>query len=120
MTKYLNIDTDECKGCGTCAEMCSSAFALDEITMKAKVLDPASAGEDEIEEVILSCPAQCISWRYRDCGDCETCMLYCSNVFAFNESEEMAELILPDGSLEDCLEDAMEGCADDCIDWDDF
>ena len=120
MTKYLDIDTDECRGCGTCVDMCSNAFDFDENTMKAKVVNQTAAGKDEIEAVIQSCPAQCISWRYRDCGDCETCTLCCLNVFAFNEDEEMAEVILAKGSVEDCLEDAMEDCAEDCIGWDDF
>jgi ferredoxin len=52
MTKYLNIDTDECRRFGKCADMCSNAFDFDENTMKAKVVNEPSAGKDEIEDLI--------------------------------------------------------------------
>jgi len=41
----------------------------------------------------------------------------CSDVFAFNEAEEKAEVILPEGGPEDCIEEAMETCPVECIHW---
>ncbi len=52
-----------------------------------------------------------------ECTGCETCVELCSEVFAFNEDEEKAEVILPEGGLEDCIEEAMETCPVECIHW---
>jgi len=43
-----------------------------------------------------------------ECIGCESCVELCSEVFAFNEEEEKAEVILPEGGPEDCIEEAME------------
>jgi len=52
-----------------------------------------------------------------DCIGCESCVELCSDVFAFNEAEEKAEVILPAGGPEDCIEEAIETCPADCIHW---
>jgi ferredoxin len=46
-----------------------------------------------------------------ECIGCESCVELCSEVFAFNEAEEIAEVILPEGGPEDCIVE--------CIHWED-
>ncbi len=50
-----------------------------------------------------------------ECIGCESCVELCPEVFAFNEEEEKAEVILPQGGPEDCIEEAMETCPTECI-----
>ena len=52
-----------------------------------------------------------------ECVGCETCVELCSEVFGFNEAEEKAEVILPEGGPEDCIEAAMDACPSSCIRW---
>ncbi len=54
-----------------------------------------------------------------ECIGCESCVELCAEVFAFNEDEEKAEVILPEGGPEDCIEEAMETCPTECITWED-
>jgi ferredoxin len=50
-----------------------------------------------------------------ECIGCESCVELCAEVFAFNEAEEKAEVIVPEGGPEDCIEEAMETCPTECI-----
>ena len=50
-----------------------------------------------------------------ECIGCESCVELCAEVFAFNEAEEKAEVILPEGGPEDCIEEAMDACPTECI-----
>ena len=52
-----------------------------------------------------------------ECTGCETCVELCSEVFAFNEDEEKAEVIMPESGPEDCIEEAMDSCPVECISW---
>ena len=53
-----------------------------------------------------------------ECTGCETCVELCSEVFSFNEDEEKAEVILPEGGPEDCcIEEAMDSCPAEFIHW---
>jgi ferredoxin len=52
-----------------------------------------------------------------ECTGCETCVELCSEVFAFNEDEEKAEVIMPEGGPEDCIEEAIDSCPVECISW---
>jgi ferredoxin len=52
-----------------------------------------------------------------ECIGCESCVEVCSEVFAFNEAEEIAEVILPEGGPEDCIEEAIDTCPVECIHW---
>ena len=52
-----------------------------------------------------------------ECTGCETCVEMCAEVFAFNEDEEKAEVILAEGGPEDCIEEAIEACPTECIHW---
>ena len=52
-----------------------------------------------------------------ECTGCETCVELCGEVFSFNEGEQIAEVIKPEGGPEDCIEEAMESCPTECIHW---
>jgi len=54
-----------------------------------------------------------------ECIGCESCVELCADVFSFNEDEEKAEVILPRGGSEDCIEEAIETCPVECIHWED-
>jgi ferredoxin len=41
----------------------------------------------------------------------------CPEVFGFNPEVEKAEVILPEGGSEECIEDAMDACPVECILW---
>lgn len=52
-----------------------------------------------------------------ECIGCESCVELCSEVFAFNEDEQKAEVIRPEGGPEECIEEAMTTCPVECIHW---
>jgi ferredoxin len=52
-----------------------------------------------------------------ECIGCESCVELCAEVFAYNEDEEKAEVIMPEGGPEDCIEEAIDTCPVDCILW---
>ena len=52
-----------------------------------------------------------------ECVGCQTCVELCGDVFSFNEDEEKAEVILPEGGSEDCIEEAISSCPVECITW---
>ena len=54
-----------------------------------------------------------------ECIGCESCVELCPEVFGFNQEEEKAEVILPEGGPEECIEEAMDGCPVECIHWQD-
>ncbi|EPR30503.1 4Fe-4S ferredoxin iron-sulfur binding domain-containing protein [Alkalidesulfovibrio alkalitolerans DSM 16529] len=63
MGKNVVIDEDACIGCETCVELAPNTFAFNESVGKAYVTNPDGNSEDEIQEAIDTCPAQCISWE---------------------------------------------------------
>ncbi|MGD8763173.1 MAG: ferredoxin [Desulfobacteraceae bacterium] len=54
-----------------------------------------------------------------ECIGCESCVELCPEVFGFNQEEEKAEVILPEGGPEECIEEAMDSCPEECIRWQD-
>ena len=54
-----------------------------------------------------------------ECIGCESCVELCPEVFGFNQEEEKAEVILPEGGPEECIEEAMDACPVECIHWQD-
>ncbi|MDA8336957.1 MAG: ferredoxin [Peptococcaceae bacterium] len=63
MAKTVVIDSGECMGCGSCEEVCPEVFKINDATGLAEVINPAGSSEDEIQEAIDMCPAQCIAWK---------------------------------------------------------
>jgi len=53
------IDSNECIGCGVCAQICPDVFVLDEDAGIAKVIKPE--GSDCAQESADSCPVSCIT-----------------------------------------------------------
>lgn len=58
----LDIDRDECIGCGTCVEHIDTVFFLNDDEGKAYVIAQEGA-MDRIEDAIDACPVTCISWQ---------------------------------------------------------
>ena len=54
-----------------------------------------------------------------ECIGCGSCEEICPEVFVLNEDTEKAELINPEGGPEDLIEEAIEACPVECIQWED-
>ena len=52
-----------------------------------------------------------------ECIGCGSCEEICPEVFVLNEDTEKAEVINPEGGPEDLIEEAMETCPVECIQW---
>ncbi len=63
MSKKVIIDVDECLGCETCVELYPEVFEMDSDSDKAVVIMEQGGDEDQIEEAIAACPAECIYWE---------------------------------------------------------
>ncbi len=57
------INEDECIACGNCEQVCPGVFRLNEVLGHSEVINPHGAPEDEIQQALDQCPAQCISWE---------------------------------------------------------
>ncbi|GAB6281226.1 MAG: ferredoxin [Thermovirga sp.] len=55
----VNVNRDDCIGCGVCAQICPDVFELDEDAGKVKVIRPD--GAECAQEAADSCPVGCIS-----------------------------------------------------------
>ncbi len=62
MARSFHIEEDECIGCESCVGVCPGAFAMDEASGKARVINLDGGSEEEIQEAMDTCPAQCIHW----------------------------------------------------------
>ena len=62
MSRNVTIDSDECIGCGSCADICPEVFKLNEDVEIAEVIKPEGGPEDRIEEAMGECPMSCIFW----------------------------------------------------------
>ena len=52
-----------------------------------------------------------------ECIGCESCVELCPDVFSFDEDDEKAFVILPEGGDEECIDEAIETCPVECITW---
>lgn len=52
-----------------------------------------------------------------ECIGCESCVGLCPDVFEFDEENEKAVVILPEGGDEECIEEAIATCPVECIHW---
>ena len=51
------------------------------------------------------------------CVGCGACAELCPDVFEMNDDEEVARVILPEGGSEECIEEAITTCPNECISW---
>lgn len=56
------VELSECILCELCAEVCPAVFRLNSLGY-IEVLDLASYPQEEVDEVIKHCPADCIHWE---------------------------------------------------------
>jgi ferredoxin len=63
MSKAVDIDEEECIGCGSCVEICPEVFQMKEDDEKAEVIKPEGGPEDLIQEAMDTCPVSCIHWE---------------------------------------------------------
>jgi len=52
-----------------------------------------------------------------ECNGCESCVYVCPDIFRFNNTTELAEVIDPDSTDQECIAEAMDVCPVDCIYW---
>lgn len=62
MAREVVIDADQCIGCEACVETCPDVFSMGPGGI-AQVVNSAGATEEEIDEAIDMCPANCISYE---------------------------------------------------------
>jgi ferredoxin len=62
LAKVPYVDQEACTGCELCNQICPDVFEMNDEGL-AEVKNPQGASEDEIQEAIDSCPAECISWK---------------------------------------------------------
>lgn len=52
-----------------------------------------------------------------ECIGCESCVELCPEVFGFDDDEEKAFVIKSEEGDEDCIDEAIETCPVECIEW---
>ncbi len=52
-----------------------------------------------------------------ECIGCGTCEEICPEVFEMNEDIEKSKVIKPEGGPEDLIQEAIDTCPVDCIQW---
>lgn len=57
------VTTSECTNCDSCLELCPHVFRRNGETGQIEVADLSEYSEEEIQEVISMCPADCITWE---------------------------------------------------------
>jgi ferredoxin len=62
MAKEVYVDESECTGCELCVDTLPEVFEMTSDGVSI-VHNPTGASEDKIQEVIDSCPAECIHWK---------------------------------------------------------
>ena len=63
MRKVPVIDLGACTDCESCLELCPHIFRRNQDTGHIEVVDLSEYSEEEIQEVMSMCPADCISWE---------------------------------------------------------
>lgn len=63
MRRIPVIDIGECTGCDSCLEICPVVFKRNSETDYIEVIDLPEYPEDEIQQAISMCPADCIVWQ---------------------------------------------------------
>jgi ferredoxin len=60
--KVPAIDLGECVDCEACLDLCPSVFRRNDAGY-IEVVDLEQYPEEEVEEAIKNCPADCIAWE---------------------------------------------------------
>jgi len=60
--KVPAIDLGECVDCEACLDLCPSVFRRNDAGY-IEVVDLEKYPEEEVEEAIKNCPADCIAWE---------------------------------------------------------
>jgi ferredoxin len=53
-----------------------------------------------------------------ECIGCQSCVELCPDVFGFDDETEKAEVLMPEGGSEECIDEAIGTCPVECIHWD--
>jgi ferredoxin len=61
--KIPSIDLSRCTGCDSCLEICPEVFRRNRETGLIEVVDLCQYPENEVQEAISICPADCITWE---------------------------------------------------------
>ena len=61
--KIPSIDLSRCTGCDSCLEVCPEVFRRNGETGLIEVVELSQYPENEVQEAISICPADCISWE---------------------------------------------------------
>jgi ferredoxin len=61
--KIPSIDLSRCTGCDSCLEICPGVFRRNGETGLIEVVELPQYPEDEVQEAISICPADCITWE---------------------------------------------------------
>jgi ferredoxin len=62
MAKTVYVDENECTGCELCVDGLPEVFEMTPDGV-SRVHNPNGADESRIQEMIDSCPAECIHWK---------------------------------------------------------
>ena len=62
MAKEVYVDQAECTGCELCVDTLAEVFEMTSDGV-SNVHNSKCASESKIQEVIDSCPAECIHWK---------------------------------------------------------
>ena len=57
------IDLSHCTDCESCLEICPEVFKRNQETGLIEIADLPDYPEEKVEEAIVVCPADCISWE---------------------------------------------------------
>jgi len=52
-----------------------------------------------------------------ECIGCQSCVELCPDVFGFDDEAEKAEVLMPEGGPEECIDEAIGTCPVECIHW---
>ena len=63
MRKIPVIDLSECIDCDSCLEICPAVFKRNSETGYIEVMDLPDYPEEDVQEAINICPADCITWE---------------------------------------------------------
>lgn len=62
MAREVYVEKEECTGCELCTDALPEVFKMNSEGL-SEVHDSAGAEESVIQDVIDSCPAECIHWK---------------------------------------------------------